>query len=331
MMKFFQKFFRTTLVAFAVLLFCTGCSSMAKLESSPWVPVDLGSDVTVQDISFIDHDHGWLVGNHATLMETKDGGQTWDLRSLETDEQDYRLTSVSFYGNEGWAVGEPALMLHTTDGGESWSRVGLSAKLPGNPAKIVATGNQTAEMITDVGAIYGTQDMGQNWSALVKEAFGVLRNVNRSVDGKYVAVSSRGSFYSIWNPGSDAWEPHNRNSSRRVQSMGFKPDGQLWMLNRGGLIQFSNDVSTEDWQEAQNPDPASGIGLLDLAYRTEDEVWVSGGSGRLMQSTDGGESWQVDTTLEDVPSNLYRVIFFDTDLGFVTGQDGTLLRYADAA
>ena len=50
------------------------------------------------------------------------------------------------------------------------------------------------------------------------------------------------------------------------------------MLNRGGLIQFSNDVSSEDWQDAQNPDPSSGIGLLDLAYRTVDEVWVSGGS-----------------------------------------------------
>ena len=331
MMKFFNKFFRPTILAIAVLVFCSGCTSMATLESSPWVPVDLGTDATVQDVSFIDRDHGWLVGNHSTLMETNDAGETWDLRSLQFEEQDYRFTSISFNGNEGWAVGEPSLMLHTSDGGDTWSRIALSAKLPGNPAKIVATAPQSAEMVTDVGAIYGTQDTGQNWSALVNEAFGVLRNVNRSDDGQYVAVSSLGSFYSVWRPGEFSWDPHNRNSSRRVQSMGFTPEGQLWMLNRGGLIQFSEDVDTEEWKEAQNPSPGSGIGLLDLAYRNENEIWVSGGSGRLMCSTDGGETWKVDASIEDVPSNLYRVIFFDSDRGFITGQNGTLLRYASPA
>ena len=62
---------------------------------------------------------------------------------LQMGDQDYRLTSVNFNGDEGWAVGEPALMLHTNDGGESWSRITLSTKLPGNPTKIVATAPQS--------------------------------------------------------------------------------------------------------------------------------------------------------------------------------------------
>lgn len=331
-MHFIRKFFRFAVTAIAVLSLCTACASPQALNISPWEPVPLPNDETVQDISFINHDHGWLVGTHSTMMETLDGGQSWTLRSLLDDEQSYRFNAVSFLGSEGWAVGEPSLLLHTTDGGQSWTRVTLSTRLPGNPVKIVAVGPQSAEMVTDVGAIYGTQDAGQNWTALVKEAFGVLRNVNRSIDGQYVAVSSRGSFYSIWRPGQDSWEPHNRNSSRRVQSMGFAPNGQLWMLNRGGSIQFSEEVDdASEWQEPNNPDPGSGIGLLDIGYRTENEAWVAGGSGRLLRSLDGGKSWQVDRSAEDLPSNLYRVLFFDTDLGFVTGQDGTLLRYAEAA
>ncbi|MEM9136904.1 MAG: photosynthesis system II assembly factor Ycf48 [Cyanobacteria bacterium P01_F01_bin.42] len=330
MMISFQKIWRTAITAIAVLTFCTGCSSIDALVKSPWVPIDLETDATVQDLSFIDRDHGWLVGTQSTIMETQDGGQTWDLKSLQIDDQDYRFNSVSFNGDEGWIVGEPALMLHTEDGGQHWSKITLSAKLPGNPAKIVATGAQTAEMVTDVGAIYSTKDTGQNWSALVQEAFGALRNVNRSNDGKYVAVSSRGSFYSVWYPGEVSWEPHNRNSSRRVQGMGFAPDGQLWMLNRGGSIQFSKNVSEEEWTDPFNPDVASGIGLLDLAYRNQDEIWVTGGSGRLLQSTDGGENWKLDPSVADIPSNLYRVLFFDQDLGFITGQDGTLLKYSAA-
>jgi photosystem II stability/assembly factor-like uncharacterized protein len=331
MMTFFHKFCRSTFLAIVVLLFCVGCKSVPQLDSSPWVPVDLGTDATVQDVSFIDRNHGWLVGNHSTLMETQDGGQSWALRSLQTEDQEYRFTSISFNGNEGWAVGEPAILLHTDNGGDNWSRITLSAQLPGIPAKIVATAPHSAEMVTDVGAIYSTQDTGKNWSALVNEAFGELRNLSRSAEGQYVAVATRGSFYSVWQPGEFSWEPHNRNSSRRVQNMGFTPDGQLWMLNRGGLIQFSADIHSETWAEAKNPFPGSGLGLLDLAYRTEDELWVTGGSGRLLCSTDGGETWKVDTFVENVPSNLYRVIFFDSDRGFITGQDGTLLRYASAA
>lgn len=332
MMQFIRKFFRLVVTAIALVSLCTACSSLSSIQTSPWEEVALPNNETVQDLSFIDHNHGWLVGTHSTLMETQDGGQTWALRSLENEDQDYRFTSISFFGNEGWAVGEPALLLHTDDGGQNWSQVALSAKLPGNPAKIVAVGSGAAEMVTDVGAIYGTQDSGQNWTALVKEAFGVLRNVNRSADGQYVAVSSRGSFYSIWRPGQDSWEPHNRNSSRRVQSMGFTPNGQLWMLNRGGSIQFSDDAGDADeWQDPNNPAPGSGIGLLDIGYRTENELWVAGGSGRLLESTDGGQSWQVDSAVEDIPSNLYKVVFFDSDLGFVTGQDGTLLRYVNPA
>ncbi|MCM1985343.1 photosynthesis system II assembly factor Ycf48 [Lyngbya confervoides] len=331
MISSFQKFVRFALVTLAVLAFCTACSALPSLESSPWVPVALETDATIQDLSFIDHNHGWLVGNHSTLMETQDGGQTWSLRTLETDGPEYRFNAISFSGNEGWAVGEPSILLHTEDGGQNWNRISLSSRLPGNPVKVVAVGPQSAEMVTDVGAIYSTQDAGQNWTALVKEAFGVTRNVNRSVDGQYVAVSSRGSFYSIWRPGQDSWEPHNRNSSKRVQNMGFAPDGKMWMLNRGGLIQFLDNSTSDDWSNPENPAPASGIGLLDIGYRTPNELWVSGGSGRLLCSKDGGESWSVDPSVENVPSNLYRVLFFDQDLGFITGQDGTLLRYVEQA
>jgi photosystem II stability/assembly factor-like uncharacterized protein len=176
-----------------------------------------------------------------------------------------------------------------------------------------------------VGAIYKTEDSGRHWNAMVQEAFGVLRNVNRSADGSYVAVSSRGSFYSIWKPGEVSWDPHNRNSSRRVQNMGFSPDGKLWMLARGGQIQFSNDAN--EWDEPLTPDYSVSVGLLDLAYRTPEELWVTGGSGNLLCSFDSGKTWQKDNSANKLATNLYRVVFQSPDRGFVIGQSGILLRY----
>jgi photosystem II stability/assembly factor-like uncharacterized protein len=218
-------------------------------------------------------------------------------------------------------------MLHTNDGGKTWFQIPLSSKLPGAPSAVLALAPNSAEMATTVGAIYRTEDGGKNWKAMLQGAVGVFRNLERSADGRYVAVSAKGSFYSLWRPGETEWEGHNRNSSRRVENMGFTPDGNLWMIARGGQIQFSDPNNKDEWQKPIYPEASSSWGLLDLAYRTNDEIWLSGGSGNLLRSVDGGKTWEKDRELEDTPANFYKIEFFSADKGFVLGQRGILLKY----
>ncbi len=322
------KLWQRVVVLLAVVLLSIGCSKVPSLSYNPWQTLSVPTEANLEDIAFTDNQqHGWLVGSKSTILETTDGGQTWQPKSLELGDQNYRFSSVSFAGSEGWIAGELSILLHTDDDGSSWSRIPLSDKLPGNPKTIVALGPQSAEMTTDVGAIYRTTDGGKTWKAMVQEAVGVLRNVARSPDGKYIAVSAKGNFYSTWEPGQNAWEPHNRNSSRRVQNMGFSPDGRLWMLARGGQIQFTNPEKPDEWEDAQYPEVSTSWGLIDLAYRTPNEIWVSGGSGNLLCSLDGGKTWEKDREVEGVPSNFYKIVFLTPEKGFIIGQRGVLLKY----
>ncbi|MDB9525950.1 photosynthesis system II assembly factor Ycf48 [Oscillatoria sp. CS-180] len=319
------------LVAIAVVAsMCFSCSNafLPSLENNPWEIVHLDTEATFSDVAFTDDSsHGWLVGNRNTLMETKDGGETWEPRSLDLGDQNYTFTSVSFVGNEGWVAGQPRILLHTKDGGETWERVPLSDKLPGKPFLITALKPQEAELATDVGAVYRSKDGGKNWKALVLGAVGVVRNMSRDDSGSYAAVSSRGNFYSVWTPGELEWQPYNRQSSRRLQNIGFDEGGGLWVLERGGQIQFSPTGKDEDWQDPITPEFASSWGFLDASYRTPEELWISGGSGTLYVSPDSGETWYKDADVSDVPSNLYRIVFNTPEQGFVLGQNGYLLRY----
>ncbi|MFP4008432.1 MAG: YCF48-related protein, partial [Spirulinaceae cyanobacterium] len=44
-------------------------------------------------------------------------------------------------------------------------------------------------------------------------------------------------------------------------------------------------------------------------------------------SFDGGQTWEKDRDIENVPSNLYDIIFTQEDRGFILGDRGYLLKY----
>jgi photosystem II stability/assembly factor-like uncharacterized protein len=327
-MKRLTKHLTNILVVLTLALLCLSCSSVPTATSSPWQILSLDTDATFADIAFTDEaNHGWLVGTKASLFETTDGGKTWQKQTLELEGEKVSFTGISFQGQEGWITGEPSILLHTEDGGNSWARIPLSEKLPGAPFGVIALAPRSAEMVTNLGAIYKTTDGGRSWKALVEGSVGVARTISRSPEGQYVAVSARGNFYSTWAPGQTEWTPHNRNSSRRLQTMGYGKDSRLWLLARGGQLQFSSADDFEVWDEAIYPELSTSWGLLDLAYRTPEEIWVAGGSANLLVSADGGTTWQKDRAVENVPSNFYKVLFTGPDQGFVLGQSGYLLKY----
>jgi len=134
---------------------------------------------------------------------------------------------------------------------------------------------------------------------MVQEAVGVIRNIDRSRMANMwqsplratLLTGSRGRMLGN----------HITVIAQRVQNMGFG----RWAVDgagRGGQVQFSN-LKTRGGEEAQSR-AFHQLGLTRLAYRTPDEIWVSGGSSNLLCSFDGGKTWEKDREVEDVPSIL---------------------------
>ena len=335
----------------------------SSLNSNFWekVTLPLEPGVILLDIAFTDENaqHGFLLGTRQTILETFDGGKTWDAKDLGQDviddEVNYRFNSVSFNGDEGWIVGKPAILLHTVDAGKTWERVGLSPRLPGIPVLITATGdNGVAEMVTDQGAIYLTTDAARNWKAAVEETVdatlnrtvssgvqgasyytGSFSTVSRNPEtGEYIGLSSRGNFYMSWAPGQAYWQPHNRSSARRIQSMGWRKDGGVWQLTRGGGIYLSDTkaLPEEDDEFTEGKIGSRGYGLLDLGSNASGTKYFTvGGSGSVFSSEDKGKTWKRDRGTDEVAGNLYKVAFAKDDVGFILGNDGILLRYRGSA
>ncbi len=308
-----------------------GCvaTRLAAAESSPWQAIDLQTDANPLDVAFTDADHGFLVGSNRMILETNDGGSSWSERSLDLpEEENFRLISIDFEGDDGWIAGQPGLLMHTTDGGNNWTRLFLDTKLPGEPYLITALGRNSAELATNVGAVYRTSDGGGSWDAEVSDAAGAVRDLRRSDDGRYVSVSSLGNFYASWDPGQSVWQVHQRVSSQRLQSIGYQPNARLWMLARGAQIRLNDDASdNESWGKPIVP-ITNGYGYLDLAWTDDGALWAAGGNGTLLVSNDGGESWQRDPVGAEQPSYFNRFELTDGK-AFLRGERGILRRKAD--
>jgi photosystem II stability/assembly factor-like uncharacterized protein len=307
-----------------------GCvtTGLPAASASPWQQVPIATKANPLDVAFTDANHGFLVGSNRLILETNDGGSSWEERALDLpEEENFRLLSIDFQGDEGWIAGQPGLLLHSTDGGQNWSRLFLDTKLPGEPYLITALGPNQAELATNVGAIYNSRDGGNSWQAEVEDAAGAVRDLRRGADGQYVSVSGLGNFFATWTPGEAAWTPHQRMSSQRLQSMGFQPDGSLWMLARGAQLRFNADPSDVDtWGKAVVP-ITNGFGYLDMAWDPHGAIWTGGGSGTLLVSIDNGKTWQKDPVGAQQPTNFTRILFSADGKGFVLGERGSLLRW----
>jgi photosystem II stability/assembly factor-like uncharacterized protein len=72
---------------------------------------------------------------------------------------------------------------------------------------------------------------------------------------------------------------------------------------------------------------SGGYGIIDAAWKDENNVWAVGGSGIIFESKDGGKTFKFNDDAKDIPGNLYRVKFFGENKGYALGSDGVLLRY----
>ena len=78
-----------------------------------WDPVNMDerNEGDIQDIQFLDHENGWLVGEKGLVKKTSDGGKSWqDVESgIPTD-----LRGLFFLDPEqGWMAGDQGIIVKT--------------------------------------------------------------------------------------------------------------------------------------------------------------------------------------------------------------------------
>ena len=64
-------------------------------DSSPWKTIQFEDQANALDVDFVDDENGFLVGSNRLIMESNDGGETWEKRNLDLpSEENFRLLDI---------------------------------------------------------------------------------------------------------------------------------------------------------------------------------------------------------------------------------------------
>lgn len=107
---------------------------------------------------------GWAVGDDGLILQTRDGGNSWesvDVLPPEVNEVvDWR--SVAIRGKQIWIAGSPgSVVLSSSDSGETWQGLATGNKTP--ISKITFVDDSHGWAVGEFGIILNTIDGGQTW------------------------------------------------------------------------------------------------------------------------------------------------------------------------
>jgi photosystem II stability/assembly factor-like uncharacterized protein len=142
------------LITLILLLFLLSAESHSQCEN------------TFYSSWFVNRDTGWFVGTPSvaepyTIMQTTDGGSTWQQQQNPTERN---LCGVSFGSDEkGVAAGLSGALVYTSDGGTLWE-----ASPDGGYARwesVYLTESGKAWAVGQNGSVLYSTDWGHSWSA----------------------------------------------------------------------------------------------------------------------------------------------------------------------
>ncbi len=311
-------------------------------------------DALLRDVTFVDAQQGWAVGDRGVIWHTADGGRHWELQKSGVD---CPLSAVEFINaKHGWAVGGATkpfshstrgVWLETHDGGEHW-RIDRNLLLPAlRSIKFFdqqhgwAVARSSALFPTGV---FTTENGGQSWTAL-SVATAEKPDGRRTMAGaSWLTGDFTDPLTGVLAGRTSALAMVRRHGIEPARTADFglrmfhrvrlTSETEGWLVGDGGLVLHTPDLGST-WQSPPGELPngaAENFDFQALAARPSADgsgrCWIAGSPGtRVFFTGDGGRTWQTGNTGQTLP--IQDLAFVDDWHGWAVGDLGMILATED--
>jgi photosystem II stability/assembly factor-like uncharacterized protein len=259
-----------------------------------WTPVLTNADSVraFYSFTFRTSKTGFVVGTqkkrdgHTVLiLETSDGGETWQERSanVKSEPDLYKapaLQGITFCGDKaGWAVGEQ-LILHTIDAGQTWQTQQSNLTGDDRLITVACTSPERAWAVGTGGLVIRTSDGGNTWTPQEIGAKDALMRVRFFGDSGWIVggVRGKGLLFRTFD-GGETWQPQQLPVTKALWFDIFFRGTHGWLAGEAGTILHSSD-SGQTW--AQEVVPTSE-NLTSIFFLSPNQGWAGGDKLTLLR------------------------------------------------
>ncbi len=214
-----------------------------------WQRRPSGTVKALSGVSFVDKEHGWVVGGGGTVLASADGGATWRAGNAGTKDQ---LLGVHALTPERiFAVGAFGTLLSTSDGGQSWKKHELKwdslierivkegGYVEPNLNAVAFSSPENGWIVGEFGLVLHTRDGGNTWvSQRYGGDFPQLYAVKFLDDRRGWALGQAGSFIQT-KDGGQHWSPVGLETKRDLYDGSL--DGERGIVVGDGVVLASLD------------------------------------------------------------------------------------------
>jgi photosystem II stability/assembly factor-like uncharacterized protein len=268
-------------------------------------------------VCLVNKKFGWACGNNGLIL--KWDGDTWSKVETGLAPNENFLAVVFADQTEGWVMGTHGIILHYLGG--NWS-------LDNSPTQefiygAVVTPSRNVWAVGSSGAILVYNGISWGMVSAVSQSGGSSVTVTDDIYG--VGLYGQNSGWACGNRGlilsfdGQKWTPFTASpTTERLNSVSVIDEMQAWIVGAFGTILRFNGTT---WTKIANA--FSGFDFYNVYMKSDDDGWAVGQDGTIIYYD--GSRWISHQKPEGKPS--LNAMAFYKDIGFIVGQNGTLLRF----
>jgi photosystem II stability/assembly factor-like uncharacterized protein len=311
--------------------------------TAQWLELDSGTDTYLYSVDFRNPNCGWVAGGNNQILQTRDGGQSWELYNDYTYPvnevwlgisclSDHSLFACGYVNHIGYAQQN---WTFSVNDGQSWVAQNHWGTTRGTWNDVFFLDDQNGWMV----GYYGSHSNSQWTTGGVN---GEWENVPVDNDVTLVSVffidkdhgwtvGGKGSLhYTV--DGGKTWEFHQLDMDFNLREVFFSD------LQNGWIVGYNDQLAAiwkttdggNSWSEYQ---PSGIKKLFSICFADQSTGWTCGSQisgedevGVVLQTIDGGENWKT----EHVQTNCSALLELDIGNGvaYASGSNGVILKNA---
>ncbi len=262
-----------------------------------WKQVETPTSANLTNVFFLNSEKGWAVGHDATILQTSDGGLTWNI-AFESPKIKKPFLDVMFFNKmQGVAVGAYGLFYRTVDGGNTWLaefheellldedreyladlklndpegyKIEKASLLP-HFNKIIKASDGRTILMGELGLVSVSANQGRLFTKTEFPYEGSMFNGIETPDG-FIFAGLRGNIFRT-DKLLSKWQKLNTSIDSSIFGSAIINKDVFFVGNSGAVLKVKNDGSVDLVEQLK------GQNILAVVQEKNGQVWLGGTQG----------------------------------------------------